>query len=122
MSGAAVGFISWRRWRWVFSFYMAVIHSSFLLYTAILPCADAGGGGVGIALHPCSMATVLSSVSATILTVGLMFALTLPLAVGITRCWYESSMGIDSKNMVQSSRYAASFWQRLPVVPGEFWG
>ena len=26
----------------------------------------------------------------------------------ITRCWYESSMGIDSKNMVQSPRYAAS--------------
>ncbi|MFT2604506.1 hypothetical protein ACMWQW_32145, partial [Escherichia coli] len=46
---------------------------------------------------------------------------TLPLAVGITRCWYESSMGIDSKNMVQSPRYAASS-ARPGSVPGRVLG
>lgn len=63
-------------WRWVFpSFSMAVIHSSFSstrpFFLALMPVAVV----VGIALHSLLNGKLLYSVSATILTVGLMFAL-----------------------------------------------
>ncbi len=75
---------------------------------------------VGIALHSLLNGKLLYSVSATIPDRWTDVCATLPLAVGITRCWYESSMGIDSKNMVQSR--VTRHRPRAPVAyPGEFW-
>ncbi|HHT3451030.1 TPA: DUF3561 family protein [Klebsiella pneumoniae] len=98
LSGAAVGFISWLLALGIPFLLYGSNTLFFLLYTwpfflALMPVAVV----VGIALH------------------------SLLMAVGITRCWYESSMGIDSKNMVQSPRYAASS-ARPGSVPGRVLG
>ena len=75
MSGAAVGFISWLLALGIPFLSMAVIHSSFSstppFFLALMPVAVV----VGIALHSLLNGKLLYSVSATILTVGLMFAL-----------------------------------------------
>ena len=91
LSGAAVGFISW----------LLALGIPFLLY---------GSNTLFFLLYTWPFFLALMPVCAT-----------LPLAVGITRFRDESSMGIGSKNMVQSPRYAASS-ARPGSVPGRVLG
>ena len=110
LSGAAVGFISWLLALGIPFLLYGSNTLFFLLYTwpfflALMPVAVV----VGIALHSLLNGKLLYSASATILTVGL------------TRFRDESSMGIGSKNMVQSPRYAASS-ARPGSVPGRVLG
>ena len=76
LSGAAVGFISWLLALGISFLLYGSNTLFFLLYTwpfflALMPVAVV----VGIALHSLLNGKLLYSVSATILTVGLMFAL-----------------------------------------------
>ena len=123
LSGAAVGFISWLLALGIPFLLYGSNTLFFLLYTwpfflALMPVAVV----VGIALHSLLNGKLLYSVSATILTVGLMFASTVPLAVGITRCWYESSMGIASAKMWYSPRVTRHRPRAPGSVPGRVMG
>ncbi|MEX7431337.1 DUF3561 family protein [Klebsiella pneumoniae] len=72
LSGAAVGFISWLLALGIpFLLYGSNTLFSWPFFLALMPVAVV----VGIALHSLLNGKLLYSVSATILTVGLMFAL-----------------------------------------------